>query len=96
VLFPPVDEDYGYITLEAMLARKPVITCTDSGGPLEFVRDRETGLVVEPGAAALASAMDRVWSNRDAARQWGEAGRALYDQLRISWTHVVDSLTGDD
>ena len=37
VIFPPLDEDYGYVTLEAMLAAKPVITCTDSGGPLEFV-----------------------------------------------------------
>ena len=33
VLFPPVDEDYGYVTLEAMLASKPLITCTDSGAP---------------------------------------------------------------
>lgn len=31
VVYPPVDEDYGYITLEAMLSSKPVLTCTDSG-----------------------------------------------------------------
>ena len=37
VVFPPLDEDYGYVTLEAMLSSKPVITCADSGGPLEFV-----------------------------------------------------------
>jgi hypothetical protein len=24
VLFPPIDEDYGYVTLEAMLAEKAV------------------------------------------------------------------------
>jgi glycosyltransferase involved in cell wall biosynthesis len=40
VIFPPVDEDYGYVTLEAMLASKPLITCTDSGAPLEFVQMR--------------------------------------------------------
>ena len=34
------DEDYGYITLEAFFAGKPVITHTDSGGPLEFVTSR--------------------------------------------------------
>jgi glycosyltransferase involved in cell wall biosynthesis len=39
VVFPPFDEDYGYVTLEAFLARKPVITTTDAGGPLEFVED---------------------------------------------------------
>ncbi|HET7546295.1 MAG TPA: glycosyltransferase family 4 protein, partial [Usitatibacter sp.] len=43
ICFPPRDEDYGYVTLEAMLSSKPVITCTDSGGPLEFVVDGETG-----------------------------------------------------
>jgi glycosyltransferase involved in cell wall biosynthesis len=93
VLFPPVDEDYGYVTLEAMLARKPVITCSDSGGPLEFVRDGETGLVAEPTPQALAAAMDRMWRERDVAAHWGEAGRALYDSHDISWTHVVETLT---
>ncbi len=48
VIYPPTDEDYGYVTLEAMLAAKPVITCTDSGGPLEFVTNDETGLIAEP------------------------------------------------
>ena len=48
VIFPPVDEDYGYVTLEAMLASKPLITCTDSGAPLEFVLNDATGLIVEP------------------------------------------------
>ncbi|MEO6214042.1 MAG: glycosyltransferase family 4 protein, partial [Vicinamibacterales bacterium] len=33
VVYPPFDEDFGYVTLEAFLARKPVITCIDSGGP---------------------------------------------------------------
>jgi glycosyltransferase involved in cell wall biosynthesis len=94
-VFPPVDEDYGYVTLEAMLASKPVITCSDSGGPLEFVRDGETGLVAEPTAAALAAAMDRVWASRAVAARWGEAGRELYDRQGISWARVVSTLTRD-
>ena len=40
VVFAPFDEDYGYVTLEAFLARRPVVTATDSGGPLEFVAGR--------------------------------------------------------
>ena len=95
VVFPPFDEDYGYITLEAMLARKPVITCLDSGGPLEFVRDGETGMVVDAKPPTLARAMDRLWREREEAARWGEAGRDLYDRLGISWTHVVDTLTRD-
>lgn len=92
VVFPPEDEDYGYVTLEAMLSSKAVITCTDSGGPLEFVRHEQTGLVVDPTAAALAEALDRVWASRAQARAWGEAGRAHYQALRISWRAVVQRL----
>ena len=92
VLFPPVDEDYGYITLEAMLAQKPVITCKDSGGPLEFVVHHQTGIVAEPTLEALAAAMDSLWEDRERARQWGEAGRQRYDDLHIDWSRVVEKL----
>jgi glycosyltransferase involved in cell wall biosynthesis len=54
VIFPPVDEDYGYVTLEAMLAAKPLIPWTDSGAPLEFVQGDVTGLIVEPSPQAIA------------------------------------------
>lgn len=92
IVYPPVDEDYGYVTLEAMLASKPVITCDDSGGTLEFVRDGETGLVVEPNPAALADALDQLWVNRAEAKLMGEAGRARYQQLDITWANVVRTL----
>jgi glycosyltransferase involved in cell wall biosynthesis len=92
VIFPPLDEDYGYVTLEAMLSSKPVVTCTDSGGPLEFVRAGETGLVAEPTPAALAAAMDQLWEDRGRARRLGEGGFALYQSLDISWTTVVERL----
>ena len=93
ILFPPRDEDYGYVTLEAMLSSKPVITCTDSGGPLEFVRDNETGLVCEADARELARAMDRLWKERSFAEKAGRAGRERYHAMRISWGHVVEVLT---
>jgi glycosyltransferase involved in cell wall biosynthesis len=54
VIFPPVDEDYGYVTLEAMLAVKPLIPWTGSGAPLEFVQGDVTGLIVEPSPQAIA------------------------------------------
>jgi len=92
VLFPPVDEDYGYITLEAMLSSKAVITCEDSGGPLEFVSHRKTGLVAKPTAAKLAEAMDELWTERSAAAKYGRAGRESYEQLGLSWSTVVERL----
>src|SRR5438094_925943 len=60
VAFPPYDEDYGYVTLEAFLARKPVITTSDAGGPLEFVDDGVTGLVTEPAPEAFGAAIARL------------------------------------
>ncbi len=92
VLFVPQDEDYGYITLEAMLSGKPVITCNDSGGPLEFVRNDETGLVVESEPELLAAAIDQLANNRERARDMGAAGRAGYVSAEISWQRVVERL----
>ena len=92
VLFVPLDEDYGYITLEAMLSSKPVLTCTDSGGVLEFAEHGETALVCEPDPHALAAHMARRWNDRALARRLGAAGRARYEALDISWDLAVETL----
>jgi glycosyltransferase involved in cell wall biosynthesis len=91
-IFPPVDEDYGYVTLEAMLSSKAVITCSDSGGPLEFVRSGETGLIAAPTPQGLAEVMDRIWANREQTRRWGAAGRVEYERRQITWPRVVERL----
>jgi glycosyltransferase involved in cell wall biosynthesis len=92
VIFPPIDEDYGYITLEAMLAAKPVITCSDSGGSLEWVTHEGTGLVCTSSADGLAAAMDALWHDSARARQYGLAGRQAYEQAGISWERALSCL----
>jgi glycosyltransferase involved in cell wall biosynthesis len=92
VYFAPYDEDYGYITLEAMLSGKPVISAKDSGGPMEFVVDGETGYVVEPNAAEVAERIDQLYSNPVKARQLGSAGLEHYHAQQISWDYVVEKL----
>jgi glycosyltransferase involved in cell wall biosynthesis len=92
VIYPPVDEDYGYVTLEAMLAQKPVLTCADSGGPLEFVVNWETGVVIEPEAANLADAMRRLAEDPAFAAALGRAGRQAYLARNVSWENVVETL----
>jgi glycosyltransferase involved in cell wall biosynthesis len=92
VIFPPLDEDYGYVTLEAMLSSKPVITCADSGGPLEFVVDGQTGLVADATPQSIASAMDSLWADRRRAELMGDAGRERYQGLKITWENVVGKL----
>ncbi|MGF1445447.1 MAG: glycosyltransferase [Pikeienuella sp.] len=93
VVFVPIDEDYGYITLEAMLSGKPVITCTDSGGPLEFIEDGVEGAVVAPEPAALGAAFAAVFEGE--AEAMGAAARAKYDTKRIGWDAVVEILTDE-
>lgn len=87
VAFIPYLEDYGYVTLEAMLAGKPVITCSDSGGATELVRDGETGLIADPTAEAIGAAIDRLWSDKRAAKRMGAAG--LEAARRVSWDAVL-------
>lgn len=90
VLFTPADEDYGYIALEAFLSRKPVVTCTDSGGPLEFVVDGETGRVTPPDGAAVGAAASELLAAPALARGMGERG---FEAVRgISWEGVVTAL----
>jgi glycosyltransferase involved in cell wall biosynthesis len=90
VPFVPHDEDYGLITLEAMLAAKPVIATTDSGGPLELIEDGHTGLIVSPDAASLASAMRRLADDRPAALQMGLAAQPR--AARLSWDTLCEAL----
>lgn len=92
VVFPPIDEDYGYITLEAMLASKAVVTCEDSGGPLEFVLPGQTGLIAEATPETLAAKLDQLWADTTFAREAGQAGRQRIDDLGISWPKVVETL----
>ncbi|MEM1179388.1 MAG: glycosyltransferase family 4 protein [Acidobacteriota bacterium] len=96
VVYAPLDEDYGYVTLEAMLAAKPVLTCTDSGGTLEFVRDGETGLVVPPDPVLLGQAINQLAEQQDSAARLGERGLEHYRSLGLSWPKVVGQLLDVD
>lgn len=93
VFFGPIQEDYGYVTLEAFASAKAVLTCSDSGGPLEFVRDGETGYVLLPGHPRdLAAVLDDLYTNRALARQLGENAFEYYRGLNLSWHTVVERL----
>jgi glycosyltransferase involved in cell wall biosynthesis len=92
VVYAPYDEDYGYVTLQAFLAGKPVITASDSGGVLEWVTDGETGLVTDGSPAAVGAAIDKLAADPDLARRMGEAGRMR--AAALGWPAVVATLLG--
>ena len=90
VIYPPFDEDFGYVTLEAFLARKPVVTCTDSGGPNEFLVDGTNGFVCPPIADELTAAINRLANDRQRAAAMGDAGYETAS--RITWDGVIEKL----
>ncbi|MCD6027066.1 MAG: glycosyltransferase family protein [Solimicrobium sp.] len=89
----PLDEDsYGYPSLEASHASKPILTTTDSGGVLELVQHGYNGLICEPEAKALAEAMDQIFTNREATKKMGLNATQRISDLNITWKHVLERL----
>ncbi len=91
VCFPPLEEDYGFVTVEAFASAKAVITCRDSGGPAELVEDGVTGLVCDAQPASLAAAIHRVMDDETGAERMGAAART--GVAKLNWPDTVRQLT---
>lgn len=92
VVYAPFDEDYGYVTLQAFRAGKPVITTHDAGGVLEWVEDGVTGFVTDPTPEGIGTAIERMAADPALASRMGEKARARVADL--SWEPVVARLLG--
>jgi glycosyltransferase involved in cell wall biosynthesis len=90
VCFPPVSEDYGFVTVEAFASGKPVITCTDSGGPAELVIGGERGLVCAPTPEAMAKALRQCMEDAAEAERMGRRAREFVETL--TWPATVRQL----
>jgi glycosyltransferase involved in cell wall biosynthesis len=91
VCFPPFEEDYGFVTAEAFASRKAVITCRDSGGPAELVKDGINGAIGDPTPQGLASALRRVIEDPAVADRMGAAAYA--SSAELSWRDAIAQLT---
>jgi glycosyltransferase involved in cell wall biosynthesis len=92
VYYAPYDEDYGYVTVEAYKAAKPVVTTSDAGGVLEFVEDGVNGYVCSPDAPKeIGARFDTLFRDREKARAMGEAGQRKVRE--ITWDRVIETLT---
>lgn len=83
--------------LEAMGMGLPAIVSDASPGPLEYVEDNVSGLVVPAeDAGSLAGAMDRLMADRELAARLGDEGRrrVLADtalpRVLATWASVLD------
>lgn len=90
VVFPAFNEDYGFVTVEAFSSGKAVITCRDSGGPAELVRDGVNGFVTEATAESMARALRTVMNDRTTAIRLGETGAV--DAAKMTWHAAVAQL----
>ncbi len=87
VPFVPDREDYGLITLEALQAGKPVLTCSDSGGVTELVQHGVNGLITEASVVALASGMRKLAT--DSALREHLASQACASVAHIQWPSLA-------
>ncbi|HEX7721290.1 MAG TPA: glycosyltransferase family 4 protein [Pyrinomonadaceae bacterium] len=93
VCYLPWDEDYGYVSLEAMYAGKPMIVARDGGGATEFIEDGREGLLVDPTPQDVARAIDELYFDRKRAGEMGACAREKVLAMKLSWQHVVEKLT---
>jgi glycosyltransferase involved in cell wall biosynthesis len=90
VYYAPFDEDYGFTTVQALAAARPVVTTSDSGGVLEFVEDGVNGFVVAPEPLAIAARLDDLASDTGLTARLGAAGPSRV--AGITWDRVVEAL----
>ncbi|MEX1158327.1 MAG: glycosyltransferase, partial [Thermomicrobiales bacterium] len=89
VYYAPIDEDFGFSTIEALAAAKPVVTAPDSGGVLEFITDGETGIVTTLDTSSLAAAFNLL-ADASFASRLGAYGPER--TAHLTWDAVVASL----
>ena len=92
IYFGAYNEDYGYISLEAMYSEKPVIVHKDSGGPLEFVEDNVNGYVIDNDPKEIAKKIDYLYDHKQEAKKMGQSGKRSLIEKNINWDYVIDAL----
>jgi glycosyltransferase involved in cell wall biosynthesis len=95
VYYGPYNEDYGYVTLEAFASSKPVITCTDSGGVLEFVEHNSNGLIAEPNPDSISKIVNTLVEDNSLSQKLGLQARRSLEALGLhthGWDDVIDGL----
>ncbi len=89
VLFAAINEDYGFIPIEAMASSKPIISVNE-GGPKETIINDKTGFLVG-SPSEMAEKMAYIVQNKSAAEKMGKAGRKLVEE-KYSWEAFFSKL----
>jgi glycosyltransferase involved in cell wall biosynthesis len=91
VFYAPYDEDYGYATIEAFLAQKPVITCHDSGEVATIVKKTGSGFIVENNPKAITEVIKKLY--KLSPTQLKKKAQQGYEFAKsIRWNNVLEKL----
>ncbi len=87
VLYPPINEDYGLVPLEAMASGKPVIAVNE-GGPKETIENGKTGFLVN-NEREMAERMVYIAEHPAIAHEMGKRG-AIRVKEKYSWKRFFE------
>ncbi|KAI8066826.1 alpha-1,3/1,6-mannosyltransferase ALG2 [Gongronella butleri] len=76
LLYTPTNEHFGITPVEGMYSSIPVMA-TNTGGPLETIKDKETGLLLPPDVRQWADGLHGFISGEYDGAAMGRNGRAL-------------------
>lgn len=88
-LFPPLNEDWGIVPLEAMAHAMPVIA-NNRGGPSESVLNGKTGLLLEPNVDEWAQGIRQLADSGESIKKMGMEAHRHVEQYR--WEYFVERI----
>lgn len=93
ILFPPLNEDWGIVPLEAMANSKPVIA-NAAGGPLESIKNQETGWLLNPDPDEWANILQWISCHENDVKKMGIAARKHAEKFdwRVFASGIDDAL----
>ncbi|KAJ6232695.1 alpha amylase [Anaeramoeba flamelloides] len=74
LVYTPINEHFGIVPVEAMWAGCPVVA-TNTGGPLESVKNGITGFLSEPNENEFGSSIKKILTNKELQKKMGLAGK---------------------
>ncbi len=92
IYIPFKEDSCGFVSMEAFYSSKPVISCHDSGGTGEIIRDGWNGRIVESDPVQIAQAMDSFYLDKQQAINMGANARADILGLNINWATTIEKL----
>ena len=91
LFYAPFDEDYGYATIEAFLAGKPVISCDDSGEVVTFIRRTGSGFISDTDPRNIASNLLKIYEMSE--KELEDMGHKGYELAKdITWDKILKAL----